>query len=181
MSYIQQEKAFDQAVVFLAVSASKRAELPVASILHSIRVGLSLQQDGHAFEVILGGLLHDVVEDTEVTIKDVQSQFGPRVAELVEAMTYNQELKSQDQSRDSMDRCKQLGKDALTIKAADLLDNLRFYLSEANPAKFNQLVTSLKYFLDASEDELGSESSWIEIDQHLKNILSIMEKTNTNP
>jgi guanosine-3',5'-bis(diphosphate) 3'-pyrophosphohydrolase len=176
MSYLQQEKVFDQAVVFLAVAASKREELPIACILHSIRVGLSLQQVGYAHEVILGGFLHDVVEDTEASIKEVQIQFGPRVAELVEAMTYNQKLNAQNQSRDSIDRCKQLGKDALAIKAADLLDNLRFYLSEAKPGRIGQLAASLQYFLDTSADELGDEASWNEIKQQLENVLMMMDK-----
>jgi len=178
MSYIEQEKAFDQAVVFLSTAASARTTLPVGSILHSIRVGLSLQRQGYSKEVILAGILHDVVEDTDATVEEVEAQFGVRVAELVKAMTFDMELEPQRRSQDSIDRCKQSGREALAIKAADLLDNLRFYLADANPSRFGQLAETLKYFLEASEEELGSEDSWVEIDRYRNELLTRMAKGN---
>lgn len=36
-------------------------------------------------ELLAAAALHDVVEDTEVTIEDIRAEFGDRVAELVEA------------------------------------------------------------------------------------------------
>ena len=30
---------------------------------------------------------HDVVEDTEYTVEDIESQFGPKIAELVSGLT----------------------------------------------------------------------------------------------
>jgi len=36
---------------------------------------------------VLAGLLHDVLEDTEVTTAEVRERFGPEVARLVEALT----------------------------------------------------------------------------------------------
>ena len=36
---------------------------------------------------IITGLLHDTVEDTVVTIKTVEHEFGPQVAKLVEGVT----------------------------------------------------------------------------------------------
>lgn len=174
LSYLETEREFDQAVVFLSSKAAELAKLPVACLLHSIRVGLYLQLHGGSKEVVLGALLHDVVEDTNATLKDVEENFGGRVAELVGAMTYNEELDSGERSRDSVMRCKHLGRDALAIKAADLADNLRFYLSEANPEKFGQLVDSLHFFLDASAEELKQDETWQEIRQQYETILALM-------
>ncbi len=39
MSYLEQEKAFDRAVIFLSQAVAKEEELPVACVLHSIRDG----------------------------------------------------------------------------------------------------------------------------------------------
>ena len=126
MSYLEQEREFDHALVFMATRASEAKSLPVASILHCIRVGLYLQQLGASNEVALAGLLHDVVEDTDTTIEEVAARFGENVAKLVEAMTVNEKLKPAEGNRDSVDRCSQLGRDALFIKAADIADNLHF-------------------------------------------------------
>ena len=38
-------------------------------------------------DTIIGGLLHDVVEDTTVTLEDIEKQFGGDVAELVDGVT----------------------------------------------------------------------------------------------
>lgn len=174
MSYLETEKEFDQAVVFLSTKAIEMETLPVACLLHSIRVGLYLQRHGGSKEVVLAGLLHDVVEDTNATLEEIEEEFGPRVAELVSAMTYNEELESRERSQDSVIRCKRLGRDALTIKAADLVDNLRSYLSEANPQKFGQLSKSLQFFLDTSAEELKQDESWKEIMQQHEDIMAII-------
>jgi len=163
VSYLELEKDFDHAVIFMATKASEAKSLPVGSILHSIRVGLYLQKEGAPKEVVLAGLLHDVVEDTDDTIEEVVTQFGGDVAKLVEAMTVNEDLGSAEGTRDSVDRCNQLGRDALFVKAADIADNLHFYLSDANPKRLSQLAESLSYFLDVSAKELEGTDVWGEI------------------
>jgi GTP pyrophosphokinase len=172
------EREFDQAVIFLSSKASELAKLPVACLLHSIRVGLHLQRHGGSKEVVLAGLLHDVVEDTNATLNEVEGKFGRRVAELVGAMTVNEELESRERSRDSVMRCKRLGRDALMIKAADLIDNLRFYLTDANPEKFGQLAESLQFFLEVSVDELKQDESWQEIKRQHETIMAIISGRN---
>lgn len=176
MPYLELEKKLDQAVVFLATKASEGETLPVASILHSIRVGLYLQQHGASGEVVLAGLLHDAVEDTSAGVEEVKALFGTRVAELVAAMTVNEALDSQMGSRDSVDRCSHLGRDALLIKAADLVDNLRFYLSEANSERLGQLADTLTYFLDASARALEQHEAWNEIKRQQETVLAAIAR-----
>jgi len=57
--------------------------LAVAHILADLRLDA---------ETIAAGLLHDVAEDTEVTIEDIQDKFGDQVADLVDGVTKLQEL-----------------------------------------------------------------------------------------
>jgi (p)ppGpp synthase/HD superfamily hydrolase len=37
--------------------------------------------------VVVAGMLHDVLEDTSVTVSELRRRFGPEIAELVEALT----------------------------------------------------------------------------------------------
>lgn len=176
MSYLELEMQFDHAVVFMATKASEAKSLPVASILHSIRVGLYLQKQGASKEVVLAGLLHDVVEDTSATIENVKSQFGEEVAKFVQALTVNENLGSAAGNRDSVDRCSQLGRDALFIKAADMADNLQFYLAGANPRKLNQLAESLRYFLAVSAIELEEIDVWSELKRQHEIVLEMIDR-----
>ncbi|MEN2517027.1 HD domain-containing protein, partial [Acinetobacter baumannii] len=38
-------------------------------------------------ETVTGGLLHDVVEDTEYTYEDIESIFNKEIADLVDGVT----------------------------------------------------------------------------------------------
>ncbi len=56
-------------------------------ISHPVFVAYRLAQMGLHLNVVAAGLLHDVVEDTGVTIDDVREQFGDDIASLVESVT----------------------------------------------------------------------------------------------
>jgi GTP pyrophosphokinase len=56
-------------------------------IVHPIEVAVTLAAMQLDVETLAGGLLHDVVEDTEITPEQLTEQFGERVAKLVEGVT----------------------------------------------------------------------------------------------
>lgn len=63
---------------------------------HVVGVALILDRVGFDDDVVIAGLLHDVVEDTEATLDDVRGLFGPAVAEIV---AHCSEVKLDDQGR----------------------------------------------------------------------------------
>ncbi len=57
-------------------------------IMHPIAVAkIVLQEIGLGSTSICAALLHDVVEDTEYTVEDIEQHFGPKIAQLVEGLT----------------------------------------------------------------------------------------------
>lgn len=70
-------------------------------------------------EILMAGLLHDTLEDTDTTYEELKREFGQRVADLVNEVTH-------DGKKDSyglyFPRLK--SKDAILIKFADRLSNL---------------------------------------------------------
>ncbi|CAN5774874.1 GTP diphosphokinase [soil metagenome] len=56
-------------------------------ISHPVKVAIILAEMQLDPETLTAALLHDVVEDTDVTIDDIQKHFGPRIAALVEGVT----------------------------------------------------------------------------------------------
>ncbi len=57
-------------------------------ILHPIAVAkIASQEIGLGSTSICAALLHDVVEDTEYTVEDIERQFGKKIAQLVSGLT----------------------------------------------------------------------------------------------
>ncbi|MFC5682866.1 RelA/SpoT family protein [Flavobacterium sp. MAHUQ-51] len=78
-------KAFDVAVDAHKEQRRKSGE---AYIFHPIAVAKIVASEiGLGATSIAAALLHDVVEDTPITVKDIESMFNPKVAQLVEGLT----------------------------------------------------------------------------------------------
>src|SRR3979409_1797334 len=56
----------------------------VPYIEHPLAVAMILDHSGFDEETVIAGLLHDLVEDTDVTLGQIREQFGDRVAEIVD-------------------------------------------------------------------------------------------------
>jgi (p)ppGpp synthase/HD superfamily hydrolase len=87
-------------------------------ILHPLRVMFRIREAGHRVEVQAAAVLHDVVEDSGVTLEDIAA-LSPEVAALVDAVT----RRPDEPYPDFIHRA---GKDpeARAVKVADLEDNL---------------------------------------------------------
>ncbi len=92
------------------------------------KIVISLGMDS---ESIAASLLHDVVEDTVVTIEEISAQFGEEVALLVDGVTkigrLNFSTKEQQQAESLRKMLIAMGKDirVIIIKLADRLHNMR--------------------------------------------------------
>lgn len=57
-------------------------------IMHPIAVAqIAAEEMGLGSTTICSALLHDVVEDTDYTIEDIQNLFGPKIAQIVDGLT----------------------------------------------------------------------------------------------
>lgn len=69
-------------------------------------------------------LLHDVIEDTEVSYEEVADMFGLNVAAGVQALSKNPFLEKKDQMLDSLMRIREQPQEIWMVKLADRIDNL---------------------------------------------------------
>ncbi|MEX2108588.1 MAG: HD domain-containing protein [Solirubrobacterales bacterium] len=109
-------------------------------INHPVAVTELLSKHGYDDEAVLAAaLLHDVVEDSELSVDDVAKRFGTPVAELVETLTDDEELEPYERRKEEhRRRVAEAGGDALAIYGADKLTNVRAlrlaYASEGEAA-----------------------------------------------
>jgi (p)ppGpp synthase/HD superfamily hydrolase len=84
---ITPDPANDLVRVFLADAYRTRLARAGKTVEHPIAVGGLLTDDGQPPTVVVAGLLHDVLEDTDVTPAELHTRFGPDVTRLVVALT----------------------------------------------------------------------------------------------
>ena len=123
------EKAFN-----LANEAhwNKRRRSGEPFILHPISVAKIVNQEiGLGSKSIAAALLHDVVEDTDFTLENIEREFGPKIATLIDGLTkisgtYNKENSSL-QAENFRKMLLTLSDDlrVILIKIADRLHNMR--------------------------------------------------------
>ncbi len=100
-------------------------------IIHPLNVAYILADIGLDDSTISAALLHDVVEDTEITDQEIRQEFGSEIAEMVEGVTKlgNMQFVSieEQQVEDYRKMFLAMGKDirVILIKLADRLHNMR--------------------------------------------------------
>lgn len=99
--------------------------------IHPIAVASILIQLKSDADTICGGLLHDVLEDTETTLSDIVEQFGIAVGNMVEGATKISSIRAQNKNSQEAETIRKLfltmPKDirVIIIKLADKLHNMR--------------------------------------------------------
>ena len=100
-------------------------------ILHPLAVARIVSKEMGLDSVsIIGALLHDVVEDTEFTVKDIEKEFGKKIAKIIDGLTKIAEVFDQNVSLQQENFRKMLltlSDDirVILIKIADRLHNMR--------------------------------------------------------
>jgi (p)ppGpp synthase/HD superfamily hydrolase len=124
-------------------------------------VGLILERAGFSEDVVAAGVLHDVLEDTRVTIEDLRAEFGQRVAELVnEVSEQDKSLPWEERKARYLEHLEGGSEEAKAITAADKIHNINSIIlslergadiwnafkrgREAQLDRFNRLLNTLK-------------------------------------
>lgn len=114
------------AFAFDAHRRQKRKGTSIPYIFHPFNVGRMLMIWGHQGEVPIAGILHDTVEDTEVSQEELFEEFGLVVGRLVEELTDPEKARRWEiRKQGALDRLEGMSSGALWIVCADKLDNLR--------------------------------------------------------
>lgn len=94
-------------------------------IEHPRMVAATLAERGYPDDVLAVALLHDVIEDSDTTVEDLQAEFGAEIADLVATLSDDESIESyRDRKDEHRARVARAGDDALPIYGADKLTNM---------------------------------------------------------
>jgi (p)ppGpp synthase/HD superfamily hydrolase len=127
-------------------------------ILHPLEAMNILARHGvRDVEVLAAAVLHDVVEDCDVDIGDVQERFHRRVAEIVSALTKDPSAPATGRTREALERVRRGPPGARAVKMADRLSNVRDLESIGwTPEKAAAYLREALEIADAGAEELPS-------------------------
>ena len=139
-------------------------------IIHPLCVAIILADLQMDKETIAAGLLHDVVEDTGMTLEEITKEFNPDVALLVDGVTKLTQLnlntdKVEMQAENLRKMFVSMAKDirVIIIKLADRLHNLRT-LEYQTPAKQKEKARESLEIYSPLAERLGISKIKIEMD-----------------
>ncbi|AST91828.1 MULTISPECIES: HD domain-containing protein [Sutcliffiella] len=138
-------------------------------ISHPFAVGMMLQKENCEEEVVIAGILHDIVEDTEITLKELSLIFGEKVSTLVDKCTEkNKKLSWEERKSDAIQKVKTADKETCFIICADKLHNLLSIQEDLKKngaevwSRFNRGREKQKWYyesvMDNLEQQIGDEN-----------------------
>jgi GTP pyrophosphokinase len=114
-----------------AAHAGQRRASGDEFVSHAVEVATILAVLGLDSESLVSGLVHDVVEDTTVSLSEIDERFGPRVATIVDGVTKIGRVEFRSHSEQQVENYRKLllsmARDArvILVKLADRLHNMR--------------------------------------------------------
>lgn len=126
-------------------------------ITHPIAVSKIVETITNDKDIIAAALLHDTVEDTEVTLEEIEENFGSRVAIFVENLTDISTLgqgNRKTRKRIDLEHTAQATPEAKTVKLADLIHNtgsITKYDSNFSKTYMNEKRELLKVLKEGNE------------------------------
>ena len=122
------EEAIEVAAKAHQGQVRKASDVPYIS--HPYMVGMMLAKAGCQDEVVAAGILHDTVEDTDLTLDYVRERFGDRVAFIVEGCSEPDKSATwEERKRHTLDYLRTAPWEIRLVSCADKLHNARTILA----------------------------------------------------
>ena len=130
---------------------------------HPLEVAYMISDHKLKTDVIVASILHDIIEDTEVTVEMIEGTFGQRIAEMVDMLTRDRPDGTKLTIEEVINNAyKKADKEVLLIKLIDRLHNIQT-IGSLSAKKIEKTITETLANFIASSMYLGL----LEIEQQL--------------
>lgn len=131
----------------------------IASVTFEILTAITFESDMDPNLAIKCAVLHDTIEDTDLSYDDILSKFGREVADGVLALTKNENINGKTEKMlDSLKRIKEQPKEIWAVKMADRIANLHsppFYWTDEKKKEYLKEARLIQNELQAGNKYLG--------------------------
>lgn len=175
----------DLAIEFAARAhgEQKRKGTDIPYISHPFAVGMILQQEKCKEDVVVAGILHDTLEDTETAEDDIRSLFGEKVLALViGASEPDKSLSWKERKEHTLEFLKTATLDMRYVSCADKLHNLRSirrdmeHVGDTVWNKFKRGYEDQKWYYTNLVESLGYASRFPLLDTYQEEIEEMFMK-----
>ena len=95
-------------------------------IVHPIRVAKKALELNLSQEIVIAGLLHDVIEDTDSTFQEIYNLFGGDIVIIVKNLTSDEDMIKTLGKNDYLKfKMKNMDEESFILKLIDRLDNIQ--------------------------------------------------------
>jgi (p)ppGpp synthase/HD superfamily hydrolase len=137
-------------------AGQRRASDNAPFVMHPIEVATLLHEAGYPDPVIAAGALHDVIEDTDTESAEISKRFGPKVAQLVTALTENPAIEDDAERKAALrSQVARAGSDAAAVFAADKIAKAREMRLQGSRGRFDRASRAKLEHYDASLEMLA--------------------------
>lgn len=151
-------KKMDEALHYVSKNLLESGHNSKPVLFHSFKVAFRLYEYGYSDVVVISAILHDLIEDTDVTYHDICQKYGEEIARIVEAVSFDPKIDDKLlQAKILFENCIKCGKEALLIKCSDLIDNIDFIVFVDDNEKRIELLKKHKMFAEMAKEYVGNE------------------------
>ncbi|GAL87262.1 metal dependent phosphohydrolase [Sporocytophaga myxococcoides] len=131
----------------------------IGSVVFEIMTAITMEDGMNSDLAIKCAILHDTIEDTNLSYDDILSRFGSAVANGVLALTKKENISGKrEKMLDSLNRIKEQPKEIWAIKMADRISNLYappFYWTNEKKKEYLEEARLIHNELQAGNNYLG--------------------------
>ncbi|MDR6999896.1 HD domain-containing protein [Neobacillus niacini] len=147
---------------------------------HPVAVGMLLMKAGYFDEVVAAGILHDTIEDTDLTLEDIKREFGEKIAEIVAGCSEpDKSLSWEKRKEHTIEFLKTASKEIRAVACADKLHNIRSIRNEYEQMgdrvweRFNRGKEKQKWYYTNIVESLGYQGD-LSLLEELRNEVDLL-------
>ena len=159
---------FEQATRLLCEYMPLAETLIKPTLFHCIRVGVYLYHHNYSLDIIIAGIMHDALEDTDISEELLEKEFGLNVLRIVKANSVDETITDfWENKQELISRCIENGEDSMIVKASDIFDSFNYYSQLKSQKGLDFCIKISKIIFDKLPENFSDE-----IFNTLKNKLS---------
>jgi (p)ppGpp synthase/HD superfamily hydrolase len=143
----------------------KNTDIPY--ITHPVAVGMMLIKAGYSDDIVAAGILHDTVEDTPLTLEDIEKEFGANIAKMVSGSSEpDKSLPWKDRKEHTIEYLKTASEEIRAVVCADKLHNILSIIRDHEMVgeevwkRFNAGKEQQKWYYINVVGSLGTQSNF---------------------